>query len=133
MHRPSSEFRIESLESRRLMTDVAAALANVPFPNVDVSRRVGNESEATVAIDRTDPNRLFFASNTDIGRFGVFVAYSTDAGATWTGRIIGDGEDDLPRACCDTSAAFDAFGNLYLCYINSDKRHVEVLTSTDGR
>src|SRR4051812_18191760 len=129
--------RIESLEPRRLLGDMAAALAapalaSVPFPNVDVSQRVGNESEPTVTIDRTDPNRVFVASNTDLGRSGVFVAYSTDAGATWNGRIIGDGDDDLPRACCDTSAAFDAVGNLFLTYINSDKRHVEVLSSTDG-
>jgi len=123
---------IESLEPRRLMADVAAALANVPFPNIDVSRRVGNESEPTVAVDRTDPNHVFVASNTDVGRAGVFVAYSTDAGATWNGRLIGDGNDDLPSACCDSSAAFDAFGNLFLTYINSDKRHVEVLSSTDG-
>src|SRR4051794_31491613 len=101
MGRRQDVSRIEPLEPRRLMADVAAALANVPFPNVDVSRRVGNESEPSVAIDRADPSHVFVSSNTDVGRSGVFVAYSTDAGATWSGRIIGDGDDDLPKACCD--------------------------------
>src|SRR5436309_3109301 len=135
MGRRRDAFRVEllePLEPRRLLADVAPALANVPFPNVDARRRVGNESEPAVAIDRTNPDHVFVASNTDIGRSGIFVAFSTDAGRTWDGRVIGDGNDDLPRACCDPTAAFDSFGNLYFCYINSDKRHVEVLTSTDG-
>src|SRR5438105_15956826 len=60
--------------------------------NVDVSRRSGNESESAIAIDPTNPNRMFILSNVDNGNF-LFGAYSTNAGATWTTRHLATGSD----------------------------------------
>jgi len=49
---------------------------------VDVSRRVGNQIEGTVAINPLNPSQIFIASmNQQAGR-GLSVAVSTDAGAT---------------------------------------------------
>ena len=116
---------MEPLEGRRL-------LAASAFANIDISRRTGNESEGAIAIDRTTPGRVFALSNTDTGTSGMFAARSTNGGRTWTGGYIADGKDDLPEACCDPSAAFDSFGNLFISYINSDQDRVEVMMSTDG-
>jgi hypothetical protein len=40
--------------------------------------------------------------------------------------------DGLAPACCDPSAAFDRFGNLYLTYAHDADHGVEVVRSTDG-
>src|SRR3954463_13876204 len=116
---------VEGLEGRRL-------LAASAFANVDISRRTGNESEGAITIDRTTPGRVFALSNTDTGTSGMFAARSSDGGRTWTGGYIADGKDDLPEACCDPSAAFDSFGNLFISYINADQNRVEIMMSTDG-
>lgn len=116
---------LEPLEDRRL-------LAASAFANIDISKRVGNESEGAITMDRTTPGRVFALSNTDTGTTGMFAARSTNGGQTWTGGYIADGKDDLPAACCDPSAAFDSFGNLFISYINSDQDRVEVMMSTDG-
>lgn len=105
-------------------------------PVVNVSQLAGNQSEAAIAIDPTDPDRIFVASNIGFGD-GLFAAYSTDGGDTWTytdpgDGIIADHGDSLIPACCDPSAAFDDFGNLYLSYINPVANAVLVVLSTDG-
>src|SRR6185436_10500901 len=102
----------DRLEPRQLFASVS------PFPNVDVAPLEDNQSEAAIAVDPTNPNRVFAASNDSASDPGIIVAFSTDGGANWTHRIIGDGLDGLPAACCDPSAAFDSFGNLFFCYLN---------------
>src|SRR6185503_4729099 len=117
----------EPLESRVLL---AAALEVQTL--VNVSQFLGNQTEATIAIDPSNASHLFIASNTgdahdpDFGSEdpipgdeGLFAAFSTDSGVTWTTSVIADGSDSLEPACCDPSAAFDDAGNLYLTYINS--------------
>jgi hypothetical protein len=102
-------------------------------PNVNVSQRQGNESEATIAINPTNENNLVALSNIAGGN-GLFKAFSTDAGLTWTTDIIADG-DALGTACCDASVAgcFDTFGNLFLTYlITAPPRQVQTALSTDG-
>jgi len=47
------------LEPRRLFSSA--------FPNINISRREGNEAEGAIAIDPTNPLRLFAFSNT--GKF----------------------------------------------------------------
>ena len=92
--------------------------------NVNLSKLTGYQGEATIAIDPTNTNRMFAASNVGSGN-GMFAAYSTDGGTTWqytdpTDKTIGDGDaDNVPAACCDPSAVFDRFGNLYLAYLSS--------------
>lgn len=108
------------------------------FPNVNVSRTPGNHSEGTIVVDPTNGARLFTASNAP--GTGMLGATSADGGATWATRTIAGepalGEplspDGLAPACCDPSAAFDRFGNLYLTYARDTDRGVDVVRSTDG-
>jgi uncharacterized repeat protein (TIGR01451 family) len=103
--------------------------------NVNTSRLAGNQSEAAIAMDPTNPERLFVFSNMESS--GLFAAYSTNAGASWrytdpSDGTIADGGDNLPAACCDPSATWDRFGNLFISYINANLDTVVVLVSTNG-
>lgn len=112
----------------------AVAHAATVLPNVNVSRAAGNQSEGAIAIDPTNPLRLFAVSNIDTGN-GLFAAHSTDSGATWTGGTIATGASGaLPSACCDSSVSWDSFGNLFLTYLDSNTGNgtVHVAVSTDG-
>lgn len=125
----------EALETRTLCSVAVPASADppqvlTPPPLVNVSRRPGQQSEGTIAADPTNPDRLFAASNENGS--SLFGAVSTDAGLTWTTRELATGIDGLPQACCDPSAAFDAFGNLFFAYLNGTTNQTEVLLSTDG-
>ena len=109
--------------------------------NINVSSRAGYEGEPTVAMDPTNPDRLFVASNKgDLGADGLplaprglFAAYSRDGGKTWNRRTMGDGTDGLPVALCDPQAKFDRFGNLFLIYIDTPRPNgVRLAMSTDG-
>jgi hypothetical protein len=98
----------------------------------NVSRATGNDAEANVAVDPTNPLHVLAASN--IGATdGLRVGVSDDGGATWQTRVVaGDGSDGLPVACCDPSVAFDAFGNAYLAYAIQEPEGTAVLASSDG-
>src|SRR5205814_10146367 len=83
--------------------------------NIDVSQRLGNESEEAIAVNPTNPNNIVIVTN--IGHAeagltaGMFLAVSFDGGATWTRRLIGlGGNDNLGDSCCDPSLSFDQFG-----------------------
>lgn len=80
--------------------------------NVNVSMLAGNQSEGTTAIDYTNPQRLFAASN-NAAATNLFAAYSTDGGTTWLVSDI----SQIPAGCCDAQAIFDTYGNLYLTYL----------------
>ncbi|HEY2589372.1 MAG TPA: sialidase family protein [Tepidisphaeraceae bacterium] len=97
---------------------------------VNVSRMSDQQAEETIAVNPTNPNQIFLASNEQ--GMSLFGATSSDGGATWTGRTFATGADGLPRACCDPSAAFDSFGNLFFVYLGEDSNNAEVLLSTDG-
>ena len=117
----------ESLEPRSLLD--ATVTLGTPLL-VNVSRKPGQQSEGTIAIDPANPSRVFAASNeTGVSLFG---ATSADGGATWSTREFAGGADGLPQACCDPSAAWDAFGNLFFAYLAVDTDAVVVLLSTDG-
>lgn len=123
MSRVSPVAVFEELEVRRLLSG--------GFPNVNVSRMSGNQAEGAIAVDRADPNHLFAVSNIDVGD-GLMLATSSDGGATWIRRTIANDVDGLPPACCDPSASFDVFGNLFVAYLNSKGNQIEVLLSTDA-
>jgi hypothetical protein len=120
---------VEPLESRCLLSVSVG-------PNVNISRRFGNQNEAAIAVNPTDPNQLVVVSNEErlIGtRGGLFEASSSDGGRTWTGRDMATGKDGLPAACCDPQLVFDGFGNLFLTYIDNEAAsQVFVLLSQDG-
>lgn len=113
---------------------VAEASAQTVGPNVNVSRMNTDQTEPAIAIDATNPNRLFVASNLE--GHGLFASFSTNGGASWSytggdGRIA-DGNDTLPLACCEPSATCDAFGNLYLAYLKTTTpAGIVVLLSTN--
>jgi len=115
-----------------------AADAQIVGPNVNITRLPTDQTEPAIAIDPTNPNRLFVAANTEGN--GIFAAYSTNAGATWsytdpTDGTIADGGDSFPLACCDSSlsASCDSFGNIFLVYLkNTSPAGIISLVSTNG-
>jgi hypothetical protein len=117
----------ESLEPRALF-DASVAVGAPAL--VNVSREPGQQSEGTVAIDPTHPLRVFAASNES--GVSLLGATSDDGGLTWTRSQFAGGQDLLPQACCDPSAAWDEFGNLFFSYLAVDTGSVVVLSSADG-
>jgi len=112
---------------------VGVAQAVTVQTNVDISRRRNGEAETAIAIDPSNPLRIFALSNVDGSGSGLFSARSVDGGATWTTQILSDGSGDaLITACCDPSVSFDTFGNLWMGYINAALNAVELGLSTDG-
>ena len=105
----------------------------------NVSQRPLNQSETTIAINPKDASQIFIASNDDVGADlaqdgtggGIFTAISSDGGATWLPRLIGDDTDGLPPAFSDPKAVYDDLGNLFLTYLDAAK-DVVVAVSTDG-
>ena len=103
--------------------------------NVDISQRHLNESEEAIAVNPTNPNNIVVFTN--IGHAeaglsaGMLLAVSFDGGATWTRRIVGNG-DNLGDACCDPSLSFDEYGNLFMTYLYQVENVVPVALSTDG-
>src|SRR5436305_1478374 len=95
-------------------------------PVVNVSATSGNQSESFMVANPTNTNNLVAFSN-DSGAASIFRAYSTDGGASWTRGTVATGV-----ACCDGQAAWDAFGNLFLVYLNDSVTQVNVILSTDG-
>src|SRR3954463_10368089 len=119
--------RAESLERRALFS----AVIQSPLPTpIDVSPLAGPQAEPSIAVSLRDPRVLFAASN--MNGSSLFAATSSDGGATWAGREFATGADGLPRACCDPSAAFDEFGNLFFAYLNSVDGRIELLLSIDN-
>ena len=136
-------LELQALEPRTLMA------VNMNFEAlVNASKYPGNQSETAIAINRANNNNIFAASNygafrepdqgpnDPISETGIFTTFSLDAGATWTPRVLGTGNDGFPVACCDPAAAFDEFGNLFFVYLASNpdtgQNSIVVLLSTDG-
>ena len=115
--------------------DLVNGLNSLPVSNVTALQ--GSQAEGTIAVDPTNPDRVF-AAGVDATKHGSIVrgfpvALSDDGGVTWTSRSIADGTDGFPRACCDPRAVFDQFGNLFLTYATAgDDDQIVVLLSTDG-
>ena len=106
--------------------------------NVDVSQRLGNESEEAIAVNPTNPQNIVVVTNIQEGFSGLFEGVSFDGGQTWTRKIIaagdaiGGGADGLGDSCCDPSLSFDQYGNLFLSYMYNLENVVPVALSTDG-
>src|SRR5215510_3941710 len=100
--------------------------------NVDVSQRVGNESEEAIAVNPTNPNNIVIFTNIAEGVNGIFLANIFDRGKTWNKRIVGEGNDVFGDTCCDPSLSFDEYGNLFMTYLYNVDNVVPVALSTDG-
>jgi hypothetical protein len=131
--------RVEALEDRTLPSvtaTVTSPAAPTVGPVVNASKRLGNQHESTIAVNPINPAQLCIIANDDPSDNGVFVSFSGDGGATWTGRLLGTGTgaggDGFPAACCDPQAAWDQFGNLFLTYLDFNDDAIVVLRSTNG-
>jgi hypothetical protein len=116
-------------------TPASAAVMLTAGPNVNVTKTAGNQNEAGIAADPTNPTHLFLASNDDSAAFpdGLIGAVSSDGGATWATRKLADGATDtLTKACCDPKTSWDGFGNLFLVYLSASLNRTIVARSTDG-
>jgi hypothetical protein len=104
---------------------------NHPPTNVDVSQRVGNESEEAIAVNPTNPKNIVIFTNIAEGANGMFLSVSFNGGQTWSSRIVGT-NDNLGDTCCDPSLSFDEYGNLFMTYLYNVDNVVPVALSTDG-
>jgi hypothetical protein len=100
-------------------------------PNVNVSKLVGNQAETAIAINPTNPQNIAILTNVQFGD-KLFFSYSTDGGTTWNSRFVADGTDELGLACCDPSLSWDAYGNLFMIYLDSKAHDVLSAISVDG-
>lgn len=106
-------------------------LLSAGFPNVNISRMTGNQAEGAIIVDKADSSQVFAVSNIDTGD-GLLAATSSDGGVTWTRHTIANDTDNLPPACCDPSASFDSFGNLFLAYLGAQGGEAVVAMSTNA-
>src|SRR4051794_2720336 len=124
--------RSQSRRVRRSMNQLATARAFRPQtlrledralpasltvgPVENVSRLAGNQSEASIAINPTNPNNIVAVSNTFTGN-GIRVYRTLDAGASWSTLLVGPGPLGT-NPCCDSEVVFDTFGNLFIVYLD---------------
>jgi len=101
---------------------------------VNVSMRATSQSEAAVAVSPLNPADVVIATNRESG-YGIFVAVSHDAGATWSRSVLGN-NDGFGRACCDPTITWDAYGNLFLSWLGYTRSSyptvMPILLSTDA-
>src|SRR5882672_2740136 len=97
-------------------------------PNVNINRQSGYQGEEAIAIDPTNPNRLFAWAN-DLGNRNS-AAYSTNGGTNWTARFTGS--DGWPALGGDPTCSFDSFGNLYGASFNGAFSSILVRASTNA-
>jgi hypothetical protein len=119
-----------ALVTLQVVGAIPAGAATVS-PNVNITRQGGNQSEAAIAIDPTDPNHVVEFSNRE--RFpGMILGVSDDGGATWTTSTFAR-TGAFGRACCDPTLSWDRFGNLFMSWLDMDDvGAIRVAISTDG-
>lgn len=91
--------------------------------NVNITKAGGSQAEGTIAINPTNTQQLFAASNPPNPTF----RRSTDGGNTWIAAGTG-----ITSTCCDNVAAWDSFGNLFLVNINGALNAINLFLSTDS-
>lgn len=112
-------------------SSLASAKSSIP-QNVDVTKRVGNESEEAVAVNPTNPKNIVIFTNIGENTAGMVLAVTFDGGKTWSSRIVGTGNDLFGDTCCDPSLSFDEYGNLFMTYLYNVDQVVPIAMSTDG-
>ena len=127
----ASLFTVAALAMVALSGSATSQKSSTP-QNVDVSQRLGNESEEAIAVNPTNPNNIVIFTNIAEGVNGMFLAVSFNGGQTWSRRIVGEGNDVFGDTCCDPSLSFDEYGNLFMTYLYNTVNTVPVALSTDG-
>jgi uncharacterized repeat protein (TIGR01451 family) len=121
-----------------LILNVHAALGQDSFSVgtnlVDISRAKGNETDPSIAIDPLGPTNMVVAAATDGTVPGLFLAFSTNLGASWKTNVIATNNDSqgLIPAYGEPSVAWDSYGNLFLAYLPEKFEGVAVAVSTNG-
>ena len=99
--------------------------------NINITTLGGNQSEAAIAIDPTDPTRVVEFSNREQG-VGMVLARSVDGGVTWEPSFFAR-DDPFGKACCDPTLSWDVYGNLFMAWLDlEDAGAIPVAVSTDG-
>jgi hypothetical protein len=132
-----SRFLNSALLSIALASGPSAVQAQLAG-NVDqnLSRNPGDEQECAISRDPANPLQMFAFCNTSGP--GLLAVRSKDGGSSWfyadrSDKTIADGDPNQgPEACCDPSAAWDSFGNLFLTYIDKTNSEIVVILSIDG-
>jgi Ca2+-binding RTX toxin-like protein len=94
----------------------------------NISKQAGYNAEGTIAVNPTDPTKVFagFNNSDTLQQW----ARSSDSGATWVPAgdtaIMNNG-----GSCCDNVAEWDRFGNLYLVNLTADVNEIPLYLSTD--
>ncbi|HSY17537.1 MAG TPA: sialidase family protein [Candidatus Acidoferrales bacterium] len=115
-----------------LLAAVPAAAQTLSVgPNVNINRQSGYQGEESIAIDPTNPNRLFaWANDIRTGTADNSAGYSTDCGVSWIARFTGT--DGWPALGGDPTCSFDSFGNLFAASFDSTFRSIQVRASTNA-
>jgi hypothetical protein len=132
MHKKSFLLSALSIVMLIAMSAGAASAKGSTFANIDVSQRLGNESEEAIAVNPTNPNNVVIFTNIAEGVNGMFLATSFDGGKTWSTHIVGTGTDAFGDTCCDPSLSFDNYGNLFATWLYNTGSVVPIGLSTDG-
>ena len=116
-----------------LATATLAGAATSNPTNFDTSVMPGNEAEDAIAVNPTNPSNVVTMSTLPDAISGLSVNVTTNAGHTWSHRVIGGtASDPLGPICCDEQLSWDRFGNLWLTYLVNNSGDVLVALSTDG-
>jgi len=104
---------------------------------VDISQQKGNETDPFIAINPLNPSNMVVAAASDGTNGGLFFAFTTNMGGTWTSNFVAtnlDSQGLSPAAGPDAepSVAFDVYNNLYLAYLPTNFLGVAIAVSTNG-
>lgn len=117
-----------------LLLTAVPARATVPT-NLNVSRMKNNQTEASIAVDPTNPQNVVVVSNLE-HNYGLMLGVSHDGGATFNRRSFANGTyptHGFGKACCDPTTSWDQYGNLFLVWLDaSDFTIIRMALSTDG-
>ena len=111
---------------------LAGAATSIPT-NFDSSVMAGNEAEDAIAVNPTNTSNVVTMATLASAPSGLSVNVTSNAGRTWSHRVIGGtASDPLGPICCDEQLSWDRFGNLWLTYLVNTNGNVLVALSTDG-
>ena len=99
--------------------------------NVSMQAALHN-AEMEAAVDPTNPNNMATLVHSSPSN-DILLAFTTDAGTTWTQNLINNAVDGLGvQDRIDPRCIHDRFGNLYVCYFTRNPRSMVVLQSFDA-
>jgi uncharacterized repeat protein (TIGR01451 family) len=137
----------------RTLTLLAAAVALLAMPAapaagagfsvganlLDLSYAKGNETDPCIAINPVNPANMAVVAASDGANTGLFFSFTTNTGAAWTNSFIAtNGSTNIHAiipaggAYAEPSAAFDAYGHLFVAYLPTNFLGVAIAVSTNG-